>query len=146
MLRNDDGRLIVTKENWKIITDVQKEATRSIQWRSDKDVWGVLEKWDFPRDSGRYMVEDCDGISLWKMRELISKGIPEEVLLLTICRTETNEGHAVLCITTDRGDFILDNREVNVVGYDFLKSKGYRFLYRSRIGGKLTGSWDRISS
>ena len=146
LTRNDDGRLVLTKDAWARLRRVQSDANRTVTWTSDREVWGVEEKWDFPKDSGRGLVEDCDGISLWKMRRLIADGFPPEVLLLTICKTETDEGHAVLCVTTDRGDFILDNRHRDVVSFDGLKDKGYRFLYRAKLGGKLTGDWDKIKS
>ena len=38
------------------------------------------------------------------------RGWPESKLLITVVRDENNEGHAVLTVRTDEGDFILDNR------------------------------------
>jgi len=37
-------------------------------------------------------------------------GWPSEALLITVLRDENNEGHAVLTVATDKGEFILDNR------------------------------------
>lgn len=140
---NQEGHFAMTPESWKIIQAVQKAGNKII-WTSDKDTWGMVEKWTFPKESGRNLLEDCDGITLWKMRELIKKGIDTEALLFTVCLTETGEGHAVLCIATDRGDFILDNRFDAVMAYDKLRDKGYDFLYRSRLGKKMTDSWDIV--
>lgn len=140
---NRDGLLILTDGRWDAIKDVQRRGNGQIAWTSDKAVWGVEEKWAFPKDSGRKSIEDCDGFTLWKMRELLSRGFPAACLRFTIVRTETGEGHAILCIATDRGDYLLDNRYDRVMSYDDLKRIGYRFIYRSK-GGKLTGRWDKI--
>lgn len=139
-------RLTLTTQIWDTIKDVQKDGNAAIRWTSDQSVWGKEEKWTFPRDSGRKLVEDCDGFTLWKMRELIGRGIPAGCLLFTIVKTETGEGHAILCVVTDRGDYLLDNRHAAVKSYDDLKRLGYQFLYRAKVGGKLTGRWDRIKS
>jgi predicted transglutaminase-like cysteine proteinase len=46
--------------------------------------------------------------------------------LITVVLDEKMQGHAVLTITTDKGDFVLDNRRNDVLrwsdtGYTFLK-------------------------
>lgn len=138
-----DGRLKLTQAAWAALRNINNQGNK-IVWTSDMTVWGVIERWEFPKDLGSRLVEDCDGITLWKMDQLLKAGFPASPLLFTICFTETDEGHAVLCVTTDRGDYILDNRYPDVKSYDELNKIGYRFLYRSQIGGKLTGLWDKI--
>lgn len=140
---NEEGRLILTPEAWKTIQAVQRSGNK-IVWTSDDDTWGMVEKWTFPKEVGRTLIEDCDGITLWKMRELIKFKIDIAPLLFTVCLTETGEGHAVLCVATDRGDFILDNRHDEVMAYDKLRKMGYQFLYRSRLGKKMTDTWDIV--
>lgn len=141
---NEDSRLILTPAVWNTIKSVQKKGNKII-WTPDETTWGSVERWEFPKEVGRKMLEDCDGITLWKMRALLEAGIPPAPLLFTICRTEEGEHHAVLCVTTDRGDFVLDNRFDAPEGYGTLKKKGYKFLFRSKIGGRLTDAWDRIA-
>ena len=143
MLTDQNGRLVMTKDNWAALVQINNEGNK-VRWTSDKQVWGVVEKWDFPRDSGRTKIEDCDGITLYKLKLLMEAGFPQGVLLFTICKCETGEGHAVLCVTTDRGDFILDNRFQKVMAWDDLSRKGYHFLYRTRINGKMTDPWQKI--
>ena len=53
-------------------------------------------------------------------------GSPILALLITVVLDEKNEGHAVLTVATDEGDFILDNRRNDIrrwgeAGYTFLK-------------------------
>lgn len=139
-----NNRLVLTHKAWADLRRINREGNE-IVWTADEENWGVIEKWEFPRQMRGKLLEDCDGITLWKMNALLQAGFPNTALLFTICFTETDEGHAVLCVTTDRGDFICDNRYSDVKSYDDLRADGYRFMYRSSIGGKLEGVWDKIA-
>lgn len=138
------NRLVMTKENWAALREVNTKGNR-VEWTSDMEVWRQEEKWEFPREVRGRLREDCDGISLYKMRELLKEGFPAGPLTLAVCETETGEWHCVLCVVTDRGDFILDNRQEHVLGFDDLAKIGYRFHYRSTPGKALNESWQRIS-
>jgi predicted transglutaminase-like cysteine proteinase len=140
---NADGQLILTPAIWEMVQDAQKEGNKVV-WTDDRETWGEIERWDFPKEVGRRKIEDCDGITLYKMRDLIKRGIPAKCLLFTIVYTEEDEGHAILCVKTDRGDFLLDNRHVKVKSYDDLKELGYRFMYRTK-DGKMAQNWVKIS-
>jgi predicted transglutaminase-like cysteine proteinase len=60
-------------------------------------------------------------------RMLIESGWPHDVLLVTVVRDKKEEGHAVLTVTADKGDYILDNQTEHIL----LWSKtGYRFVKR----------------
>ena len=68
---------------------------------------------------------------LEKRRDLIQRGFPESALLITVVRDENNEGHAVLTVRTDEGDFVLDNKRREVVRwadtpYTFIKQQSER--------------------
>jgi predicted transglutaminase-like cysteine proteinase len=47
--------------------------------------------------------------------------------LITVVRERSGEGHAVLTVRTDRGDFILDNQEANVLRWD---QTNYEYIKR----------------
>jgi predicted transglutaminase-like cysteine proteinase len=47
--------------------------------------------------------------------------------LITVVLDEKNEGHAVLTVATDAGDYVLDNRNNDVVRWNDTK---YKFLKR----------------
>jgi predicted transglutaminase-like cysteine proteinase len=138
-----NNRLVLTTKAWAELRRVNRLGNEVV-WTSDEETWGVIERWDFPRDVASDKIEDCDGITLYKLDMLLKAGFPASALLFTVCKTEENEGHAVLCVTTDRGDFICDNRHEDVQAFDKLRDDGYQFLYRTVIGGKLDGLWDRI--
>ena len=73
---------------------------------SNLDHWGTtLDHWDYPVDGKG----DCKIYALFKRKLLIDRGFPRQALLMTIVRDLNGEGHAVLTVKTDRGDFVLDN-------------------------------------
>lgn len=136
-------RLILTDDAWSLLRSVNRRGNE-IVWTPDQVTWGVEDRWEMPKEVDGHKIEDCDGITLWKMHELMNAGVPPTPLLFTVCRDETGEGHAILCVSTNRGDFILDNRYPDVISYDRVKADGYKILYRSSVGGSLTDLWDAI--
>jgi predicted transglutaminase-like cysteine proteinase len=76
---------------------------------------------------------------LLKRRELIALGIPLNTLLMTVVRQANGEGHAVLTVRTDRGDFILDNLDQRVRLWN---ETDYTYLKRQSTTN--TGTWVSI--
>jgi len=72
---------------------------------------GLVEKWSYPDDG----YGDCEDYVLLKRRMLLQSGWPREALLITVVRDKKDEGHAVLTVKTDRGDYVLDNQAEDVV-------------------------------
>ncbi len=70
---------------------------------------------------------DCEDYVLLKRRMLMQAGWPREALLITVVRDKKGDGHAVLTVKTDKGDFILDNQAENVLLWS---ETGYRFVKR----------------
>ncbi len=58
---------------------------------------------------------------------LMQAGWPREALLITVVRDKKGEGHAVLTVKTDKGDFVLDNQNQEVLSW---AETGYRFVKR----------------
>jgi hypothetical protein len=58
---------------------------------------------------------------------LIEAGWPREALLITVVRDKKGEGHAVLTVKTDKGEYVLDNQNENVLAWT---ETGYRFVKR----------------
>ncbi len=76
---------------------------------------------------------------LEKRRELGRMGVSLANLLITVVRKPDGEGHAVLTVRTDKGDYVLDNLNDKVEAWD---QTGYRFLKRQAIDN--TGRWVSI--
>ena len=101
---------------------VNKLVNETIKPLSDLEHWGVVEHWSYPDDG----YGDCEDYVLLKRRMLIQSGWPREALLVTIVRDKKDEGHAVLTVTTDKGDYVLDNQNEHILlwwktGYRFVK-------------------------
>jgi predicted transglutaminase-like cysteine proteinase len=89
---------------------------------SDNDLYGKAEYWTVPADAG-----DCEDYLLLKKKYLEALGFPPEALLITVVLDEKSEGHAVLTVAADTGDFVLDNRRDEILRWS---DTGYRFLKR----------------
>lgn len=90
---------------------------------SDMEHWGVLDQWDYPSD-GR---GDCEDYALLKRKLLITEGFPRQALLMTVVKDARGDGHAVLTVATNAGEFVLDNLHDDMKPWD---RTGYRFVKR----------------
>jgi predicted transglutaminase-like cysteine proteinase len=90
---------------------------------SDMDHWGVVDQWDYPSD-GR---GDGEDYALLKRKMLADMGFPRQALLMTVVRDHNGEGHAILTVKTDGGEFVLDNLSDAMLPW---KETGYRFVKR----------------
>ena len=114
---------IITSKRWNDLAYVNKLVNATIKPLADSKHWGVAERWSYPDDG----YGDCEDYVLLKRRLLIQSGWPRESLLITIVRDKKGEGHAVLTLTSDKGDYILDNQNDHIVLW---WETGYRFIKR----------------
>ena len=119
----DRGPLVITSKVWALIERVNLSVNKAVRPMSDFDIYGKDEVWSYP-DQG---VGDCEDYVLEKRRQLSTEGISLSNLLITVLRKPDGEGHAVLTVRTDRGDFILDNLNDELRPW---RETGYRFLKR----------------
>ncbi|MGO4436406.1 transglutaminase-like cysteine peptidase [Rhizobium sp. RAF56] len=117
----DVGPLALTEDLWKQILKVNYTVNTTITPITDKELYGVEEKWAIPTRAG-----DCEDFALLKRKQLIEAGISPSDLLMTVVLQQNGEGHALLTVRTDRGDFVLDNMRNKVLlwtdtEYTFLK-------------------------
>ena len=124
--RGSYAPITLTRDNWREILDVNSMVNMVIEPRSDQEIYGREEVWTFPDVAG-----DCEDYVLLKRQMLINRGLPASGLLITVVRKPDGEGHAVLTVRTDRGDFVLDNLRTDVrlwidTEYTFLKRQSER--------------------
>jgi predicted transglutaminase-like cysteine proteinase len=115
-------RLTLTPERWNLLYQVNTYVNNKIVPMSDEELYGEAEHWDYPTDAG-----DCEDYLLLKKRYLEGLGFPPEALLITVVLDEKGEGHAVLTVTAETGDFVLDNRRNEILRWGDVS---YRFLKR----------------
>jgi predicted transglutaminase-like cysteine proteinase len=131
----DPGPLRLTTDLWKEIVEVNTLVNTTVKPMNDYDIYGKDEVWAYP-DRG---VGDCEDYVLEKRRDLMRKGISLSDLLITVVRKPDGEGHAVLTVRTDAGDYILDNLNDTVKPWE---TTGYHYLKRQSTTH--TGRWVTI--
>lgn len=107
----------------KIISRVNAWVNNSVVPVSDQDHWGVVDRWDLPLDGKG----DCEDYALMKRKMLIEEGFPRQALLMTVVKDGHNDGHAILTVKTNRGEFVLDNLNDQVKPWS---TTPYRFVKR----------------
>jgi len=115
--------VVLTPQAWKDLLRVNKWVNDQIKPMTDLDHWGVVERWSYPDDG----FGDCEDYVLLKRRMLMQAGWPRQALLITVVRDQKGEGHAVLTVKSDKGEFILDNQEDQILLWS---ETGYRFVKR----------------
>ncbi len=126
----------LTAQAWKTIVSVNSKVNSSIKAVTDADHWGVVDTWGFP-DDGK---GDCEDFQLLKRRLLVEAGLPRRAMRMTVVIDELGEGHAVLMVRTNRGDFVLDNKTSSVLpwhrtGYVYIKRESQDTIGWVSLGG-----------
>ncbi len=111
----------VTDHGWSVVRDINANVNHAIVPLTDHEIYGREEVWTYPVDLG-----DCEDFVLLKRKKLMEAGFSAADLLITVVRKPDGEGHAVLTVRTQSGDFVLDNLNNDVklwteTRYSFLK-------------------------
>jgi len=115
--------IVLTPKVWSDMVKVNDWVNDNIKPITDLEHWGVVERWNYPDDG----YGDCEDYVLLKRRMLMRAGWPREALLITVVRDKKGDGHAVLTVKTNRGEFILDNQSAEILPWN---KTGYRFVKR----------------
>lgn len=114
----------VTPATWSVLDRINRRVNASIAPVTNLEHWGtILDHWDYPVDGKG----DCKIYALYKRKLLMAEGFPRQAVLMTIVRDVNGDGHTILTVKTDRGEFILDNLTNEIRQWD---ATGYRFLTR----------------
>lgn len=120
----DPVDLRLTARSWAMLDRINTRVNAEIEPLSNMDHWGtMLDHWDYPIDGKG----DCKIYALWKRKLLIDLGVPRQALLMTIVRDLEGNGHTILTVKTDKGEFILDNMVGEIRAWD---ATGYKFVKR----------------
>lgn len=103
-------RVELTQERVSQLIEINDAVNTGVKPMTDLQLYGVAERWTYPTKAG-----DCEDYVLLKRKMLIDRGWPESTLLITVVRDENDEGHAILTVRTDHGDFILDNKQKKIL-------------------------------
>jgi predicted transglutaminase-like cysteine proteinase len=115
--------VVLSTKAWKDLVRINKWVNDTVKPITDLEHWGVVERWNYPDDG----YGDCEDYVLLKRRMLMQAGWPRQALLITVVRDKRGDGHAVLTVKTDKGEFILDNQNEEILLWS---DTGYRFVKR----------------
>ena len=113
----------LTKASLAQLDRINRSVNDAIEPMTNLAHWGTtLDHWDYPLDGKG----DCKVYALYKRKLLIDAGFPRQALLMTVVKDLEGEGHAILTVKTDRGEFVLDNltdeiRPWDATGYTYIK-------------------------
>ncbi len=124
----------LTRKAWRDLVEINTYSNMTIEPFTDHEIYGVEEHWTYPVSYG-----DCEDYVLMKRKILMDRGWPPSSLLITVVKREDGEGHAVLTVRTDKGDFVLDNLQPEVKRWH---KTPYRFLKRQ--SERHSGHWITI--
>jgi predicted transglutaminase-like cysteine proteinase len=121
----DEEAVRLTEATWRSLNEINMAVNRTIVPATDIVFYGSEELWTLPGGYG-----DCEDYVLLKRKRLVESGWPTGSLLVTVVFDEVGDGHAVLLVRTDRGDFVLDNKTDAISAwYD----TAYRFVKRQSV-------------
>ena len=115
--------VVLSNKAWTDLVRINRWVNDNVTPMTDLEHWGVVEKWSYPDDG----YGDCEDYVLLKRRMLTEAGWPREALLVTVVREKNGNGHAVLTVKTDKGEFILDNQEEKILLWS---ETSYRYVKR----------------
>lgn len=122
----------------RMVNLINREVNRDVHKATDFDLYGLLEYWSLPRVIAGKMYGDCEDYALEKRRRLIAAGVPAEALSMAVAVTARGESHAVLVVSFESGDWVLDNLTPWATPWEDLN---YRWVQRQVAG---SGSWATI--
>jgi len=123
------------RASWAAMIEVNNHYNTTVLPLTDMQIWGREELWSFPDDVG-----DCEDFVLAKRHRLKEMGFHPSNLLITVVRQPNGEGHAVLTVRTDRGDFILDNLVGEIADW-----RDTPYTYLKRQSTRHAGRWENIN-
>jgi len=91
-----------------VFSRVNQAVNRQIVERSDASVYRRSDYWALPLAHGAAL-GDCEDFVLEKRRILREMGVTERQMSIAIVRTPWDENHAVLLVSTEDGEMVLDN-------------------------------------
>jgi predicted transglutaminase-like cysteine proteinase len=102
---------------WQTMWDV------NLKWNQDMEPLTNMNKYGKEQDVWRRasvddIGGDCKVYALTKRAELIARGFPPSALSMTVLKLDGGEGHSVLTVHTDKGDFVLDNLKDKIMSWD----------------------------
>lgn len=124
----------LTRQRWDDLVEINAYSNNTVRPVTDMEAYNTEELWVYPKNYG-----DCEDYVLMKRHLLMQRGWPASSLLITVVRQPNGDGHAVLTVRTDRGDFVLDNLDGRIRTWDQTP-----YTYLKRQAETHSGRWTTI--
>lgn len=105
--------MTMTPARWAELNQINDYVNTNIPQVEDVANYGVNELWSYPNERGG----DCEDLALLKRKMLIERGWSPSDVLVTVVREWNGDGHAVLVVDTDKGEYVLDNKNWAIVAW-----------------------------
>ncbi len=130
----------LTEAAWRELDEVNAHVNRTVQPVEDADLYNKPEWWTYPDNNSG----DCEDYVLLKRRILIERGWSPNTLLISVVRERNGDGHAVLLVVTDQGEYVLDNKTRRIVAwqdtpYTWVKRQSQQHPYVWVRAGQASG-------
>jgi predicted transglutaminase-like cysteine proteinase len=119
-----DQLVTMDLESFATLSLINQDVNANIQ-PVHKAASGSIDTWAINPSQG-----DCNDYAVTKRHQLMQLGLPSSALLLAAVQTARGEGHLVLVVRTDRGDYVLDNLTNQIRSW---RATGYRWVKRQSI-------------
>lgn len=106
--------MTLTPARWTEMNEVNDYVNNNVTQVEDISNYGVSEIWSYPNERGG----DCEDLALLKRKMLIERGWAPSDLLVTVVREWNGAGHAILTVDTDKGEYVLDNKNWAIVAWN----------------------------
>ena len=95
---------------------VNQSINAMIAYQPDLKTYRIRDHWAAPTQSVAAGVGDCEDYVILKMAILQKLGVPAKAMSVVVLKdTDRNLYHAVLAISTNKGNFVLDNVQDKVL-------------------------------
>ena len=131
---------LLDKSQMRLVNTLNRDVNREVLKANDFDLYGLLEFWSLPRVIDGKMYGDCEDYALEKRRRLIAAGVPAEAMSMAVAVTARGESHAVLVVSFQSGDWVLDNLTPWATPWNDLN---YRWVERQIPG---SAEWVKIAA
>jgi len=126
-------RVDLNEPTMAMVIALNDRVNHAIKAETDQDIYHVGDYWVAPGlEPGAR--GDCEDFALEKRRLLIASGVPAAALSIAIVRTPAGEAHAVLVLSAEQGDYVLDNLHGEVKAWQLT---GYSWISRQAPGDDL---------
>jgi predicted transglutaminase-like cysteine proteinase len=132
------SQVVLNADRMAQLQQVNSHVNSTITEVSDMEQYGRDDVWALPTNGKG----DCEDFALLKRKLLVQKGWPASALSIMVGTTSQGEAHAVLTVSTDKGEYVLDNLTSSILTPS---QTGHVFHSRQSGRGWISASGERTS-